>query len=350
MKLPHEPTGSPKNMEPLTRDKLKRRRAWLLGAGAALGLMAVLLFLPLPRTATRWLAITNASWLLTRYTGNESRALEAGRRLMGIWVQQNLIAHMHRAQQIPDGGDDARRVAARVLAVNRVVASQVALPHWPVNSPTVVSGLGWCDGVNGVAANLLSWEFSRAQIVGLADPVTGAGHSFGRVWSAQYRDWLYFDIWSDEVVVFRSRPGRPAEYLVRHLSSPVRAHDEAERAKLGRMYDIAHGGWAHNEVRPTFGGYLALKLRQSMRRHREPAPPPPPPVPAEPPPPAPPEFNSPNTSPANEIYLAARIDHLMGDTAAARRGYEEVVRREGAQQSTFGRAARLFARRLGGRL
>lgn len=342
MKLPRRPVVFLKRSPAGKKSVL--RRAWLPGA-AALGLAAMLLFVPLPRAATRWLALTNASWLLTRYTGNESRAVEAGRRLMGIWVQQSLVAHMHRAQQIPAGGDDAWRVAARVLAANRVVASQVALPHWPVNSPTIVSGLGWCDGVNGVAANLLSWDFGRAQIVGVADPVTGAGHSFGRVWSAQYRDWLYFDIWSDEVVVFRSRPGRPAEYLVRDLPFGRHDRDAAERAKLARIYDAAHGGWAHNEIRPTLGGYLALKLRQTLERRGHTPAAAPPATPVEQPP-APQEFNSPNTSPANETYLAARIDHVLGDTAAARRGYAEVVRREGGPRTTFGRAAELFSGRL----
>jgi hypothetical protein len=53
-----------------------------------------------------------------------------------------------------------------------------------------------------------------------------------------------------------------------------------------------------------------------------------------------------NQSSAKHDYLEARLHHLFGEYAAARKSYENVVEREGNNPSVFGRAASIFITRI----
>ncbi|HYD39136.1 MAG TPA: hypothetical protein VEA60_16075 [Allosphingosinicella sp.] len=337
-RLDVEPAGKPRPAPAGQGRRPRRYRRLALAAGiAATALFLWLMLFPLPRGAASWLMNRSDSWLLSGYQTEGPAALRAVRKLVGLSVQQSLAAHSYRAHRLPPGLPDAVRIGTRLTALKPLFISQVELRHGPVDSPVGIAGLGWCDGTNGFAALVLSHEFPRAEIVGVADAKTGAAHSFGRVWSDEVSDWLYFDLWADEVVVFRSRRGSPARYLWRTRPLPP-AFAAREQELIARIYDRAYAGIAHNRLQPSLGGYLLSRLVQRVRGDR-------PTIVAatlsptdDRTPPAPPA--------ASGAYLQARFDHLLGNAAAARRGYARVVAAERGKLSTYGRAARIFAGRL----
>jgi hypothetical protein len=338
--------------KPASRGRLRpSRRIRLAVAAIAAVLLLTPLVAPLPRLLLPVVAAAAPDWMLGSRGG--SGFVEAGRKLVRLELQSSLAAHLAE-RPIPPDLPDAQRIARRLRAVKAAMIDQTELPHRPVNGP-VVAGLAYCDSLNGFAATLLSHEYDEAGIVAVDDPVTGTRHSFGRVRS-RGRDWLYFDIWGDQVAVFRSHPGRGAEYLVR-LRGVVRTPPPGVMAMVGRVHDRAHAGLAHNRLQPTVGGYLIHRLANWLRHGDASGPgvreglaakglggP----IPAgtsapywaswgSPPPTRPPA--------AIDAWLSARLSHLAGDLGGARRGYAEVAREEGPG-SVYGRAARIFLERL----
>ena len=337
---------------PAVRRRRRRRIALAAGLSAAAALLA-LLAAPLPRPLLAAAIRAAPEWMLR--SGGGGGVGEAWRRLIRLELQSSLAAHAHDAQSVPADLSDAQRIAARLLAIKAAMIDQTELRHRPVNAPAI-AGLAYCDSLNGFAAMVLSHEYDQAGIVAVDDPVTGARHSFGRV-RARGQGWLYFDIWSNQVALFRSRPGRGAEYLVLARGpAPIPPPPEVA-AMVRRVHDRAHAGLVHNRLQPTVGGYLLHRLGNWLRHGdasgagvREglaskglggpvaagtSAPtwagwgdPPPTRAPA-----------------AADAWLRARLAHLTGETAAARRAYAEVARREGAD-SVYGRAARIFLERL----
>ncbi|MDP8993888.1 MAG: hypothetical protein M3N07_02730 [Pseudomonadota bacterium] len=267
---------------------------------------------------------------------------------MGLWLQQGLAAHYHNSHSPAEALDDAAKVIRLLADLKLRFISQTELTYRQANSPVAVAGMGWCDGINGFAAAVLSHEFPRSEIVAVVDRLQRGGHSFGRVWSEQYRDWLYFDMWTDEVVVFRSRPGARAEILARARPLGARRLPQESPEVFRRMYDNAHSGFTQYRVQPTLGGYVFSRIANLLSNgSRSPAgtveaiaeastitlP------------------NDPRVLPpdgpvAKADYVEARFHHLLGDENRAREAYARVVAAEGEPLSAYGRAARIFIDRI----
>ena len=314
----------------------------------AAALLGVVHFVPLPRAAAFELTTYSSTWLLSNYEGGSSFPSRIARKFLGLWLQQSVATHAFYSHPIAEGTGDAQRIAARLSRLKPMMISQTELMHHPPNSPTIFAGFGWCDGINAFAAIVLSHEFPSAEIIGVVDPIARGGHSFGRVWSDDYDDWLYFDMWTDEVVVFRSRPGKPAEYLSRTRPLGQRSLPAEDLPLFRRTYDNAHSGFVHNRLQPSLGGYVFSRIGNAIFHGSR--------FPAG----AdeaiavavsstlPTNFPSdrPNRTVASEAYLHARLDHLTGNLAGARAHYMEVLETEKRHLSMYGRAARIFVTRI----
>lgn len=326
-----------------------RRVLRALGVVAAVLAVAVaaLLILPLPAPVLSVLAGKSSSWMLDPGPDQGFVVARGGRKLAGLAVQQGLADAFLEAPPLPKDLPDAERIGRRLAALKPLLISQTELPHAPVTPPAALAGIGWCDAVNGVGATVLAREFPQVEIVGVHAPEGVGGHSFGRLWSERGSEWLYFDLWTQEVSVFRSRRGHAAEYLFR--ARPVggpRPRTE-DSALIARIHDRAWSGFVHNRLQSTLGGYLFARLSNLVRHgDRSPAgafeaiqavvssgPAPdfgPPAVPTA----------------APEAFVRARLAHFRGDPAEARRRYMEVLGAERGARSTFGIAARIFVERI----
>jgi hypothetical protein len=330
------------------RPRPRLRTILLAGAAALAGLAACLLLVPAPRAALPWVAERSSGWLLSEYEGSGALPGRVARKVVGLWLQQGLAAQIAEADTTTDSADDADRIVRRLTYLKTRFISQTELLHGPPNSPAALAGLGWCDGINGFAATVLSNDFPRAEIVGVVDRQARAGHSFGRAWSDQYSDWLYFDLWTDEIVVFRSGPGRGAEMLRRARPLGARRLPLEAPELFRRIYDRAHSGFVQYRLQPTLGGYLFSRLANLVSTGS-----------------TSPEGtaeaiaaasaitfpNDPNLLPptppvAAGDYVRARIHHLLGDEAKARESYRRVVEAEERRSSGYSQAARLFLNRL----
>lgn len=320
--------------------------AALIGASA---LLFSLLFLPLPEPILAAVADGSSTSLLASPVKGAGFAARAPQKLLGLAVQQGSADAFLRARPLPGNISDVERIARRLVALKPLMISQTELPHLPLEPPVAIAGVGMCDSINGFAATILAREFEQAEIVGVFDAESRGGHSFGRVWSNQYSDWLYFDVWTEEVVVFRNAGGR-TRYLFRVRPIGPRAGVQLEgETVLARIRDRASAGLVHNRLQPHLGGYL-LTRAWNLSTHGDRSPP----GAAEAiadliasNPPAEALIKAPITStPAPSAYVRARLAHLRGDSAAARAAYAQVVAAEGGGRSIYGRAARIFIARI----
>lgn len=238
----------------------KRKMIWVvLGAGVAL-LFVQLLFLPLPRPALNWLSANSAAWLLNDSQRADNIPERMAQVFTGELIQQSLMAHFHDRVGKPQWKDDAAYAGAMLHALRPTLISQREIYHTAVGTPPALSGLGWCDELNGVAGRLLAHDFDRIEIVGVNDKETGGGHSFGRFWSPQHKDWLYYDIWTEEVLIFKVRPGQAPEYLFR--SSPVGPSvvtpDDFD--VLSTYHAKANQGFVHVRYQNSLAGHIGTRL------------------------------------------------------------------------------------------
>lgn len=329
------------------RARSLRKRLVALAAAALAGLIIASLFIPLPAPLLSLLADRSSSWMLDPAPDQGFAVARAGRRFAGLAVQQGLADAFLAARPLPKDVPESERIGRRLVALKPLLISQTELPHAPIAPPVALAGLGWCDGINGFAATVLAREFSQVEIVGVLGADRTGGHSFGRIWSERGGEWLYFDLWTEEVKVFRSRPGRPAEYLFRERPVAGSLRVKEPTALIADIYDRAWSGFVHNRLQSTLGAYLFARLSNAAR-HGESSP-----AgaagavevaarSATPPDPGPPAV----ATPVPAAYVKARLAHVRGDSAAARRGYLEVLAAERGRISTYGHAARIFIGRI----
>jgi hypothetical protein len=120
-----------------------------------------------------------------------------------------------------------------------------------------VRGVGYCDQVNAAVATIGARHFDRTELYAFVDPVTNISpHTIGRVWSEQRREWLYFDAFFADAVLFtKDAAGRP-RYLDTGIAR-VPSRGIASRA-VDRL-----GGVTLIRFQPTYGSYLLSRLRRS---------------------------------------------------------------------------------------
>ena len=325
---------------------MRTRWKMLIAGTMAIGLLLLIFVIPSPRWALRQGFAMSSGWLLEPTRPDDVRAVAALKKFVGHWFEYGLIADLHARIEQPVEGDDAKRIAYYLARVKLLMITQAELQHQPTDPPVLISGLGWCDSMNRVGAILLSREFSNAQITGLYVPEVQGGHSFGRVWSRQYNDWLYFDLWYDEIVVFRSQRGTRATYLAH--ARPLGIRPEPKTPGLATMRDRAFSGIVHNELQGSLGGYVLNRVTNLIRYGST--------VPthvaeqlttmAQTNVYAPEVTNPVAQTKARSAYLDASLNHALGDDQRARQSYVRVLQQEAGGASLYGAGARIFIARI----
>lgn len=291
------------------------------------------LFRPLPKSILYFLADNAADWILNEGHGTDT----ALKRFVNLWIEQSVLAHIHDAQKIPDTVRDADRIARRLTYLRSMLVSQIEVRHKEVTSSTMLTGLGKCSGLNNAAASLLSHDFDRVEMIDVDGDQADSGHSFGRAWSARENAWIYFDIWTPQVQVFRLNRNK-ANYAYR--INPAYPMDPAANVD-GAMGMHDRGNLGHVQVRlqPTLGGYLIYRISNYARHgstwekgadlrpsglslgvyYSKPL--------------------GRNYTRLPRTYVKARLEHMFGNAAGARRDYNLVAGSRGAGVSSFGLAA-----------
>lgn len=293
--------------------------------------------------ALRALARSNPGWLdpqPARDAGALGRMRALGAHTTAMAVQYAAMERVRAAHALPPEADDVARVLAILVPLRRALVTQWQVAHEAADWPVALAGLGWCDQLNGAAAIALAPMFGGAEIVGVAGHDARGGHSFGRVWSARQRRWLYFDLWGDAATVLAlDARGAPQVLAQRRVGDAAPAD---VRASLADVYAHTASGFVHNRLSPSFGGYVLDKWRSAVR-HLAPAP-----APA-----AAPGALSMRLPPvggsdarAAAAYVDGRLRQLEGDTARARAAYCAVLR-GGSLSPALAGTARTLVGQLG---
>ncbi len=343
-----------------------RRRVARTTAGLAFAvvcLSALVGFAPLPDAATRVLVRSASTWISTDYGATRRDGLHLARyverKFVASLAEYGLAEMFRRHHPVPDEADEVSRIAARLTAVRATILSQRELPHRAGSWPVSLSGIGWCDQINGVVAMILAAEFDPVDLVGVVDPVTGAGHTIGRAWSDDGGQWLYFDVWGDRAVVFTA--ARQAQVrMLAEITVPSEAPlDASTTALLTRFWQQAPLGVPFNRFGATFGEYLWLK---AQRRYREQPPSPADDTPAGDTPGMPRGavvarsgvVVPPGSLPIDPLprlaanrFLEARLAQFADDTVAARVAYRDAIHAAaGGPHGALREAAAMHLRRL----
>jgi hypothetical protein len=212
--------------------------------------------------------------------------------------------------------DDVARIDYALRRVQLRVLTQMQVPHRASVWPTLVSGLGWCDQVNAVAARVLAHSFAHAQIYALYDAEKHISpHTIGRVWSEQRHEWLYFDAFWDRPVVFHHTADGKPEIL------NVSSVEHSNRLAPPLIYHL--GGWVLNEYPSTYPGYLAgMAVRRQADRPKDLLPGDGPPDPHGI---TPSQRDGRVFTRLAQVYVRARAEDLVGDREKARREYLKIA-------------------------
>ncbi len=329
------------------RTKSRRGTVALAVAVAAALLFAQILFFPLPKPLLRYLTVQSAGWMLNDTKRTLAGIENFGKIFTSELLQQSMISHFHDRYSKPSWSNDANYAGMLLHKLRPTLISQREIYHESAGTPTAIAGLGWCDELNGIGGRLLAHDFDKVEIVGVRDKKTG-GHSFGRFWSPQHADWLYFDIWTEEVLIFRVQPNSAPEYLYR--SSPVgpSAVTPDDFAIVNTLHSGTKRGFVHNRLQDTVGEYFGTRIANIFSHGS----------------PHPQEFIATlkvmiaenafepvswrkvpkHSTPQAREYGKARIAQILGDNRTARYSYRLVAQQD--PESSYGLAAKKFLGRL----
>lgn len=324
-------------------------RARLLLLIAPLGCVLagyVLLMVPAPPALIRRVATSRPGWVLDEIDQSSlSGRDQTIARLAARYLEFGSAAYVKKRAI---GGEWASDDVSRIMSVLTYLRSRVLngaqVHHEWHEWPALLRGYGYCDQLNATACEVLVGAFPRAQLVGLVDRNTGKSpHTVGRVWSPERDEWLYFDLYLADAVVYRKAAGGKAEILARG------DHDPTRESLPDSIYDL--DAFVLSRYRGTYAAHLTLKATQQMADRligvygSVPSPPPA----FEAPPPAPPRPRY-NVTALERRYLAARLEHLFGDPVRAAVLYRDVAtaaaNARDPQSMEIAAAARLLRQRI----
>ncbi len=297
--------------------------------------------LPLPEFATRSLFNRFAPWILAG-DANSSALSTAARRGLGLYLYQNIVDNVYANIKFDPDATEIQRAAKILETAKKSVLTQGEIWHESVNAPPVFSGFAWCDAANGLAARLLAEEFGTTEIVGVYDETAKAGHSFGRFWSPTEKAWLYFDIWPDNYAIFRSLPGNKIQYLAYKKAYTVNTDEEPTASLIRRTHANVRTNFVHNRLQSNFGSYVVSRISNIVfHGHSAPST-------------AKTDIAAiamPAPFPANrlrrpDLWIAARVEHYFGTSAAAVAAYRLSANAERGAGTPYEMAANAFADRV----
>jgi hypothetical protein len=213
------------------------------------------LFVAPPRPVTRQLAVATSSWMMdSGVTGG--RILGMVKRLTAGYVQTAIAADIAARLDSGQAGDDVRNLARIITFVREHMLTATEFVHHPGPHAALVRGVGFCDQVNAAVATIAAAHFERAELFALVDPLTNVSpHTIGRVWSSERREWLYYDaFYADAVVFTKDAAGRP-HYIDAGIARVP------SRGATSRAVDRL-GGATLVQFEPTYGSYLVTRVRR----------------------------------------------------------------------------------------
>jgi hypothetical protein len=338
-----------------TKKRKPRRRLALISALIAL-LGWQILFRPLPKPALYFIADHAGGWMINQDGASHSGVQGAINRMFNLWFEQSVMAQMHDRLPARKTSDDLALLKQRLLQIHPLMINQMDLPHEEILSSNALTGVGKCTGMNMAAAQLLAHDFDRVEMIAIDGDLPDSGHTFGRLWSPQYKDWLYFDIWTAQIQIF-STSRRGAVYLWNYPAT-LSPEDQVYASRTKPMHDRAPHGHMRLKLQKSFGGYIWYRMGNMIDHGttwEEEIP-----IGTEllfiaPEPRLPPDEVrelAVNQSKHAGTFLTARLDHLFGNEAKARKGYLQVssakpaFSKSSAPNSTIEAASKIFARRL----
>jgi hypothetical protein len=204
----------------------------------------------MPPLVMRTMARLAAPSMMEGHSTTEGGAKITVARLAGAYVNTSLAAHV--ADRVTAGaGSDEEALFRIVSTVRDHVLNHSQFDHIPRAWPVLVSGVGYCDQINGAVAIIAARRFQQAQLYGAYDKkLMTTPHTVGRVWSSQRKDWLYFDAFYDVPLIYtKAADGTP------HFLQPGAANRVVRRGAPDYS-TYALPGWVIAEFKPTFGAYL----------------------------------------------------------------------------------------------
>jgi hypothetical protein len=343
--------GNPCGEAPAIAPKKRKSRRWLIIWFISIVLTGWLTLLnPLPKPVLYFIVNHAGGWLINQGGDRYSGKSGAVKRLANVWLEHSVMAQLHERLQRPERSGDLALLQHRLQQIKPMLINQMDLPHDEILSSNALIGVGKCTGVNMAAAQLLVHDFDRVEMIAIDGDQPDGGHAYGRLWSPQYKNWLYFDIWTAQIQIFTATPGG-AKYLWRYPAqlSPVE-QQLVERAMP--MHDAAMRGHLRLKLQDSFGGYIWYRFGNMIDHgttwEKDT------PVQTEP---ALASFNSKQSPEAAPIfahdqsaqaatYLIARLDQFFGKDVSARKGYLQVSAAAGSPKGTFEIASKIFAGRL----
>jgi hypothetical protein len=248
-----------------------RRRYGRIAAAAIVLLLLIVtpLVVAPPAPVTSRLVLLTGDWILSGSLGADAGRLPrlryASRKIVASYLEHSLLAAYAREHPVEERGSDVERIVQALVPLRTLLVTQLEVPHVPTGWQSFISGVGYCDQVNGVAAHLLASSFPVAESFALFKEGYGSPHTVGRVWSSEVNDWLYFDIFWGGTVVFRFRPGEGVQLLARVEVAASRRGAPLSNADLRDQYQYVERGVSLNRYRSTFVGYLGQKVVQAVQ-------------------------------------------------------------------------------------
>jgi hypothetical protein len=232
---------------------MSRWRVFWLCCVLAVAFPVVILIVPPPRALTRALAAYSSPWLMAGPAVHDTGFVANGKRVIGAYVQLALASEIADRISINAASDDEALFRITV-AVRDKVMNQAQYDHIPRSWPVLVSGVGYCDQINGAVALIASHRFPRAQLFALYDRVNRTTpHTIGRVWSNQRRDWIYYDAFFSVPVLFTKAPNGEPRFLQPGSVKPIPSRGAPDLA----VYKLP--GWSLSDLQPTFGRYVIAR-------------------------------------------------------------------------------------------
>lgn len=223
------------------------------GAGVVIALLV-----PPPRFALRAVAASAAPWLLDDAL-DDGRLESATRRFVKGYLRNAAVGRAGKRITFRDEEPDHVVLARMMVAMRNLILWPDPFSALPTDAPSLLSGVGVCDQINGSVCVLAARRFPRVQLFGLYDDgLQMSPHTIGRAWSEQRRQWLYFDATGQEAVIFtRAADGSP-HYLSAGFGPPIES-----RIAIPRAF-YSYPGWVMNEYHESFAEHTVVKLSQTF--------------------------------------------------------------------------------------
>lgn len=204
----------------------------------------------MPPLVMRTMARVAAPSIMQGHATTEGGTNSAAARMVGAYVNTSLAAHI--ADRVTAGArSDEEALFRIVLAVRDHVLNQTQFDHIPRAWPVLVSGVGYCDQINGAVAIIAARRFEQAQLYAAYDKkLMTTPHTVGRVWSSRRKEWLYFDAFYDVPLIYTKAADGTPHFLKAGEAKRVARRGTPDYATY------ALPGWVIAEFKPTFAAYL----------------------------------------------------------------------------------------------